>query len=87
MFTLRAMRMMRLVRLRLSTSELVEARDITSRAVVSSGASWAAARPENVTQLLYFAIRIDFWAILTLLVSLKVHRKCSLTPLGLQVMI
>ena len=51
MFTLRAMRMMRLVRLRLSTSELVEARDITSRAVVSSGASWAAARPENVTQL------------------------------------
>ena len=47
--TLRAMRMMRFVRLRLSTSELVEARDITSRAVVSRGAvSWeAAARPEQ----------------------------------------
>ena len=45
MLTLRAMRMMRLVRLRLSTSELVEARDMTSRAVVSRGASCAAARP------------------------------------------
>ena len=43
--TLRAMRMMRFVRLRLSTSELVEARDMTSRAVASRGASVAAARP------------------------------------------
>ena len=63
LFTLRAMRMMRLVRLRLRTSELVEALDITSRAVVSRGASWAAARPENVTQLFYFAIWMDIWQI------------------------
>ena len=52
--------MMRLVRLRLSTSELVEARDITSRAVVSSGASWAAARPDNITQLLFGLIFGNF---------------------------
>merc|ERR1719384_695180 len=46
MATLRAMRMMRLVRLRLRTSLLVEALETTSRAVANSGAasSWAAAR-------------------------------------------
>ena len=45
-FTLRAMRMIRLVRLRLRTSLLVEALETTSRAVANSGAasSWAAAR-------------------------------------------
>ena len=53
MLTLRAMRMMRFVRLRLSTSELVEARDITSRAVVSRGASWAAAKPGKHKSLLW----------------------------------
>ena len=41
--TLRAMRMMRLVRLRLRTSLLVEALDMTSRAVANKGASSAAA--------------------------------------------
>ena len=45
LLTLRAMRMMRLVRLRLRTSLLVEALETTSRAVANSGASsWAAAR-------------------------------------------
>ena len=45
--TLRAMRMMRLVRLRLRTSLLVEALETTSRAVANSGASSAAARARN----------------------------------------
>jgi len=44
MAILRAMRMMRLVRLRLRTSLLVEALETTSRAVANSGASSAAAR-------------------------------------------
>ena len=50
--TLRAMRMIRFVRLRLRTSELVEALETTSRAVARKGASSAAARAGQMTKLI-----------------------------------
>ena len=50
--TLRAMRMMRLVRLRERTSLLVEALETTSRAVSSRGALSAADRARRKTNML-----------------------------------